>query len=163
MRVFVIYITLIGIGLSGCVTIVSPTGQSNDSAAAIGTANTTDAEDQAVASINQARSDQGQSSLTTDPRLIRAAQAHAQDMVSQGYFSHTGANGSTVRSRVTAQGFRGCFWAENISNGRASASEVVNSWMGSPGHRANILHRKARQVGVGKSGNTWVAVFAAPC
>ncbi|MEO1564361.1 MAG: CAP domain-containing protein [Pseudomonadota bacterium] len=113
--------------------------------------------------INSQRQATRMSPLTLDPRLIRAAQLHAQDMANTGYFSHTGRNGSTVKTRVSGQGFKGCYWAENIGQGQADANAIVSAWMGSSKHRKNILSRKAKAVGVGLADRTWVAVFAAPC
>lgn len=117
--------------------------------------------------INQVRGNQGLRSLSPHPRLEAAARAHATDMLRNGYFSHTGLNGSKVRNRITAQGYSGCFWAENIAYGDLSASEVFNAWMESRGHRRNMLHRRAHHYGLASAGSGqdtfWVLVFGAPC
>lgn len=114
--------------------------------------------------VNVERSTKGRVALVWNDQLAAAARAHALDMARKGYFSHTGASGSSVRDRVDSEGYRGCFWAENIAQGQKDVRAVMASWMGSRGHRQNILHRKARDIGVAKaSQNTWVMVLAAPC
>ncbi|MEM9717447.1 MAG: CAP domain-containing protein, partial [Pseudomonadota bacterium] len=140
-----------------------PTPTASTTATTTVPSSATASENSAMALINQNRSQSGLSALNIDGRLVRAAQLHAQDMNANGYFSHTGRNGSSVRTRVTAQGYSGCFWSENISTGRGSPTNAVEAWMNSDKHRANILSRSARQIGVGQSGPLWVAVFAAPC
>ena len=119
---------------------------------------------QSAASLtNSARARAGRSALTYNARLERAAQLHAEYMASTGRFSHTGRNGSTTRARVAAQGYQGCFWAENIAGGYTTGDQVVNAWMKSPKHRDNILDRRAREFGVGKAGSMWAAVYSGPC
>lgn len=117
----------------------------------------------AAANINAARAQRGLSALTIDPRLMAAAQSHSNYMAQTGKFSHTGQGGSSVRTRVNAQGYSGCFWAENIASGYSTGQQVATGWMNSPKHRDNILNRRAAAVGVGKAGTMWTAVFAAPC
>ena len=117
--------------------------------------------------INQVRGSQGLRMLSPHPMLTRTAQAHADDMMRNGYFSHTGQNGSKVRDRSRAQGYAGCFWAENIAYGNLSEAVVFQRWMESRGHRRNMMHRMAAHYGLARAGsgqNTfWVLVFGAPC
>lgn len=117
--------------------------------------------------INQVRARQGLRALSPHPYLTRTAQAHADDMRRQGYFSHIGLNGSEVRDRSRAQGYNGCFWAENIAYGNLSEPAVFQAWMDSRGHRRNMMHRRAVHYGLARAGsgqNTyWVLVFGAPC
>lgn len=117
--------------------------------------------------INQVRGTRGLRQLSPHPLLTRTAQAHADDMRSQRYFSHTGLNGSKVRDRSRAQGYHGCFWAENIAYGNLSESVVFQRWMDSRGHRRNMLHRQAVHYGLARAGSGqdtyWVLVFGAPC
>lgn len=108
------------------------------------------------AAMNAQRAANGRAAINEDRRLTAAAQAHAADMATNGYFSHTGRNGSTMGQRITAQGYGNCFMAENIANGQRSEAEVLPAWMGSVGHRANILDQRARSYGLGRSGNIWV-------
>lgn len=117
--------------------------------------------------FSQVRGNVGLGPISPHPLLERTAAAHANDMMRNGYFSHTGQNGSKVRDRSRAQGYVGCFWAENIAYGDLTAAEVFQAWMDSRGHRRNMLHRRAVHYGLAKAGsgqNTfWVLVFGAPC
>jgi uncharacterized protein YkwD len=69
-------------------------------------------------------------------------------MAAQGYFSHTGLDGSTFRSRAREVGYRNAA-GENIAWGFSSPQDVVRSWMSSPGHRANIVDCENRSTGLG--------------
>jgi len=119
--------------------------------------------------VNQQRAAKGLPKLSTDERLTQAAQAHACDMARKGYFSHRGANGSTTMSRVKKLGYRACLSAENISYGWPDTGRAMQDLMQSSGHRANILRKQARAIGIGvvpkqgKAGPWYVQVFAAPC
>jgi len=120
--------------------------------------------------INRERAAQGLRELAVNARVARAARNHGCDMVERDYFSHSGRDGSSVTTRLEAAGFMPCFAAENLAYGQSGPGQAVASWMGSPGHRDNILHRRARMLGAaavrpaGQSGPVrWVAVFATPC
>lgn len=66
-----------------------------------------------------------------------------------GVMSRTGPDGSTMAERVEAAG---CLWSvpgENAARGQADADAVMDAWMNSPGHRANILDRAFEEIGVG--------------
>lgn len=117
-----------------------------------------------LAAINAERTAQNRAPLVYDTTLETAAQAHARDMARNGFFSHTGSDGSDIGQRLSRAGYRFCFGAENIASGQRSLSEVMAAWMGSRGHRRNILNRKAQAVGLAQTpGNIWVMVLAAPC
>jgi uncharacterized protein YkwD len=120
-----------------------------------------------IQSVNTERAIRGLPALKQDPELSAAAQAHACDMGKRGYFSHAGRNGSTVMTRAKTQGYRACLIAENIALGQGDVAQVMASWIGSKGHRANILRRGVRDTGVGvalqKGRLVWVQVFAKPC
>lgn len=118
----------------------------------------------ALAAINAERAAQNRAPLIYDATLEAAASAHAQDMARKEFFSHTGSDGSDIGQRLTRAGYRYCFGAENIASGQRSLDEVMAAWMGSRGHRRNILHRNAQAVGLARTdGNIWVMVLAAPC
>jgi len=95
--------------------------------------------------------------LKENRRLRSAAVGHSADMVSRGYFSHTDPSGTTMMDRVRAAGYvrdgdRSWAVGENIAWGkgnRAKAARVMRTWMASPGHRAAILSRTYRHLGVG--------------
>ncbi|OAN73046.1 hypothetical protein A8B78_19200 [Jannaschia sp. EhC01] len=95
--------------------------------------------------------------------LQAAAQAHVDDMAQSGNLSHTGSNGSTLASRLRASGYSACFAAENIAAGQANTAEVFEDWMGSSGHRRNIVAAEATQFGFARAGGYSVLVLARSC
>ncbi len=105
-------------------------------------------ESQVLAMVNAQREAAGCRPLAVNGNLQAAAQGHANAMAVQNFFGHTGKNGSKLKSRVRAAGYGGGWLAENIANGQKSASSVVNAWMGSKGHRVNILNCKYKETGV---------------
>ncbi len=114
--------------------------------------------------LNEVRAKKGRKALLASPALMAAAEAHAQDMVAKGYFSHKGKDGSRLGTRVKQQGYKFCYAAENIAWGQKSAAEAMVSWQKSSGHRKNNLSRKPTEVGAGfAGGEMWVMVFAKPC
>ena len=104
---------------------------------------------------NRERTARGLAPLRQHIRLRRAAKLHSADMVAGGYFSHEARDGTDMVQRVLAAGFaRGSGWmlGENIAWGSgayATAAQIHRSWMSSPGHRANILRREFRSIGIG--------------
>ncbi len=111
--------------------------------------------------VNAERAKAGLSPVTLDATLSKAAQVRAKETVS--YFSHTRPNGNTFSSAITEQGisFRGA--GENIAYGQKTPQEVMNGWMNSAGHRANILNANFTKIGVGyyqQNGvNYWTQLF----
>ncbi|WP_143342727.1 CAP domain-containing protein, partial [Crossiella equi] len=99
-------------------------------------------------------------SLRVDERLVAAAQRHAADMASRGYFSHTAPDGTSFVDRARSAGYPAP-GGENIARGQRTAEKVMESWMGSSGHRANILNCSFVAIGVGHDarGPHWVQVF----
>ena len=95
--------------------------------------------------------------------LQKVAENHARDMSDNGFFSHTGSNGSSVGKRAKRQKYKYCFIAENIAQGQDSLDEVMAAWMRSEGHRKNMLHKKVREFGLARVGDDyWVMVLAKP-
>ena len=102
--------------------------------------------------VNRERSSRGIAKLTYSGALSKAAQSHSKNMVSMDFFDHVAPNGSTPQSRSNAAGYPGSFVGENIAWGSgplATPRKIVNRWMDSSGHRANILHPEYRDQGVG--------------
>jgi uncharacterized protein YkwD len=104
---------------------------------------------------NQIRAQHDLPALKLNAKLSRAADGHSSDMVSDGYFDHTAPGGSTFVDRILRAGYakRTDGWAlgENLAWGTgdlSTASGVMNSWMASTGHKANILKRSYREVGI---------------
>jgi uncharacterized protein YkwD len=115
----------------------------------------------------------GLNPLRLHPKLGKAAQAHSRDMGSRDFFSHTGSNGSSLGDRIRRVGYRYSYAAENIAASASSPQQVVNLWMNSPGHRANILTPKLKHIGIGyyyvsndagneQWGHYWTQKFGTP-
>lgn len=115
---------------------------------------------------NEHRRAAGCANLTWNAALGTAAQRHADDMAANNYFSHNSRNGTTFGTRIRQAGYRYRLAAENIAAGYQTPEEVVSGWMASPGHRANILNCRLRNVGIGYGesngsayGTYWVQDF----
>lgn len=107
--------------------------------------------------------------LTGSAALDKAALAHAGDMAANDRFDHEGTDGSTPANRVERQGYRWATVAENIAVGATTPEQVVQGWLDSPGHCANIMGGQFSQMGVAyvvkrdsKGGIYWAQVFATP-
>lgn len=87
--------------------------------------------------------------LTEHRSLDQAARCHSLDMATDNYFSHTGEDGSTPSTRASAAGYTGDTTSENIAGGYSTARSVVDAWMASPGHCANIMSTRSTEVGAG--------------
>jgi uncharacterized protein YkwD len=101
--------------------------------------------------------------LVMKPTLRCAARLHSLDMVERGYFSHTSPEGESPGDRITAAGY-GPFrtWGENISRRSANAETMMQGWMNSDGHCANIMNHSFTEIGVGIVSTTGTQKFAAP-
>ncbi|MET8330686.1 CAP domain-containing protein [Streptomyces sp. NPDC005181] len=107
--------------------------------------------------VNQERAKVGCSPVTASSSLASLAQDFSDDMAARGFFSHTDPDGQTPWDRATKAGVRG-LGGENIARGQADAQAVMDSWMNSEGHRANILNCDYKTLGVGVhygSGGPW--------
>ena len=119
--------------------------------------------------VNIERAKVGLSPLTINAKLEQAALGHAKDMVARNYFDHNEPNGRTPEMRIEATGYLrapcDCTWisavGENIATGYVTAQSVMEAWMASPEHRANILRPHYREIGVGIVGTMWVQEFGA--
>ena len=98
---------------------------------------------------NLERTSRGLNELTLNAQLNQAAQGHSDNMASQDFFDHTGADGSNVGDRVGDAGYAFRSTGENIAAGQTTPEQVVESWMNSPGHRANILNADYQEIGIG--------------
>lgn len=104
---------------------------------------------QVIALTNQERAAYGLPPLAANTALNTAAVRHSQDMATNNFFSHTGSDGSSPGQRITQAGYSWYTYGENIAAGYSSPSSVVAAWMGSAGHRANILNNCFQDIGVG--------------
>jgi uncharacterized protein YkwD len=115
-----------------------------------------------VSAVNAERAKLGLNAVVACGTLNRAAQGYAETMSAARHFDHTGPDGSTMTSRTRAAGYNGRALAENIAQGYTSVTAVMAGWMGSTGHRNNILNPNLTHIGVGKAaGNYWVQNFGA--
>lgn len=101
--------------------------------------------------------------------LNRAALAHATDMAQHGYLAHEGRDGSTPADRVTRAGYRWRSVGENIASGPTTPEAVVDGWIRSPHHCANLMAPHFTEMGIAYSVNRateagiyWAQVLAAP-
>ena len=120
---------------------------------------------QVVSLVNQQRQKAGLESLKADSVLNRLAQQKAEDMAEKGYFSHTSPTYGSAFDMLKAAGYSYRTAGENIAMGQKTAETVMNGWMNSSGHRANILGSGYTKIGVGYAVNSsgtpyWVQIFA---
>ncbi len=119
-----------------------------------------------LALVNQERQQVGLSALVLDEQLNQAAQRQAEDLARRGSLSHRGTEGSTMQTRIEDAGYSWSAIGENIAMGQTSPQTVMDSWMGSSGHRQNILNPAFSELGVGyvDGGDRkyWVQLFATP-
>ncbi len=118
-------------------------------------------EQEVIRLVNKERAEVGLPALKYDWELARVAKYKSRDMNNVGYFSH---NSPTYGSPFTMMKDFGISYksaGENIARGQASAEEVVNAWMNSPGHRENILNEDFTHIGVGyvDDGRHWTQMF----
>ncbi|HMS94576.1 MAG TPA: CAP domain-containing protein [Tabrizicola sp.] len=137
----------------------------------------TDTAKEILSIINAARAKKGCGPLKLNPKLMAAAKSHARAMAEKNFFGHKGKDGGKPSSRVKRQGYKFHMLAENIAAGQASSAQVAYDWLGSSGHRKNILNCKLKDTGIAVAyqsddkpidGNNkpyyyyWVQVFGAP-
>jgi len=102
--------------------------------------------------INRQRRAHGLAPVTAEPRLSRMAARHARAMVRLGFFSHTAPGGRTLADRLRAARYGARIAGEALAWGqgtRATPAAIVRAWMHSPPHRAVLLGRGYRRVGIG--------------
>jgi uncharacterized protein YkwD len=102
-------------------------------------------------------------------KLGAAALAHSRDMAEHNYLGHEGSNGNTVRTRARDKGYPWRSIGENVATGRARPEQVVEGWLSSPGHCANIMNGSFTELGVAYAVNPksdtiiyWTQVFGRP-
>lgn len=119
---------------------------------------------QVVNLVNKERKANGLSSLSLDSQLAKLAQLKAEDMAKNAYFSHTSPTYGSAFDMMKTYGVSYKTAGENIAKGQKTAESVMNGWMNSSGHRANILRSDYTKIGVGYAksadGTTyWVQMF----
>ena len=118
-------------------------------------------EHEVVRLVNEIRQQNGLKPLTENWELSRVARYKSQDMLDNRYFSHTSPTYGSPFQMIKAFGLSYRTAGENIAKGYASPQAVVNGWMNSSGHRANILNVSYTQIGIGyvAQGNYWTQLF----
>lgn len=133
-----------------------------------GTGTTTDSnidnlsfEEQVVALVNEQRAAYGLSPLTLNTELSNVARLKSQDMHDNNYFDHTSPTYGSPFDMMASFGISYQAAGENIAMGYATPEAVMEAWMNSSGHRANILNSSYTQIGVGyvADGNYWTQEF----
>ena len=149
--------------LAGC---SSPAGPSTVEA---GTPASSSAASELASLTNAERRQAGLPALAVSQTLMRAARLQADQMASMGQMAHSlpGARYPKPQDRLAAVGYRWQAYAENVAYGQGSPASAMSAWMGSSGHRANILNPGLTEIGAavakGSDGRPyWVQVFGNP-
>ena len=118
-------------------------------------------EQEVVALTNRYRAQYGLQPLAANKRLSDIARMKSQDMHDKGYFDHTSPTYGSPFDMMKRFGVNYRSAGENIAMGYRTPEAVVEGWMNSPGHRANILRASFTEIGVGyvPSGNYWTQMF----
>ncbi|NAO99153.1 hypothetical protein FRY77_24525 [Halomonas sp. MG34] len=118
-------------------------------------------EQEVVELTNQERAKQGLSPLKIDTELSKVAREKSRDMASNGYFAHNSPSYGSPFDMMKQFGISYSTAGENIAKGQRTPEEVVNAWMNSEGHRANIMNANFTHIGVGyvEQGNHWTQQF----
>ncbi|WKV71652.1 CAP domain-containing protein [Streptomyces sp. PCS3-D2] len=139
-------------------TAQAPTAPAPAATATRPSLDTHSAEEAAVVTlVNEERARAGCGPVRANPPLAALAGAFSQDMANRGFFGHEDPDGNTPWDRAAAAGLSG-LGGENIARGQGDAESVMNAWMNSPEHRANILNCEFRRLGVGAhfaAGGPW--------
>ena len=106
-------------------------------------------ENEVLRLTNEFRKKNGLKALVLDTNLDETADKHSKDMAKRDYFSHTGKDGSKPWDRAKREGYESGTVGENIAAGYSSAKAVVDGWIASPGHRANMLNANYNEIGIG--------------
>lgn len=121
----------------------------------------TNYEQEVIRLVNEIRVQNGLKALTYDWELSRVARYKSQDMKDNRYFAHTSPMYGTPGEMVKSFGISHKRVRENIARGYRSPQAVVDGWMNSSGHRANILNAHYTRIGVGyvPDGHYWTQMF----
>lgn len=141
---------------TGSTTTTTTTTTSGGSLDARLTCNLPNFQQEILDRVNQARA-AGRSCGTTyygpapalawNTNLFNAASAHSTDMAANNYFSHTSLDGRNAGQRITGAGYAWSAYGENIAAGQTSVQSVVDGWLASPGHCANIMNPGYADIG----------------
>jgi len=99
--------------------------------------------------VNAARANAGLAAVTVVGSINLAAEGHSTYQANMQKMAHSGSNDSNAGQRIEAQGYAWSAWAENVAAGQGDCANVISAWMGSEGHRANILNPAMTSIGIG--------------
>jgi uncharacterized YkwD family protein len=114
---------------------------------------------QVVTLVNQERAKAGLKALQVDTLLNKVATEKARDMDVNNYFSHTSPTYGSPFDMMKTFGVKYSYAGENIASGQPTPARVMQDWMNSPGHKANILNANFTKIGVGYVNGEWVQMF----
>lgn len=109
--------------------------------------------------VNQERTNAGLQPVSMNSSLSKVAMDKAQDMYNNNYFDHQSPTYGSPFDMMKTYGITYSSAGENIAKGQTSPTEVMNQWMNSPGHRANILNNSYTQIGIAYYNSEWVQEF----
>lgn len=132
----------------------TPTTPTSDSDASLGAF-----QSEVIDLVNQERAKLGLSALKNDALLTKVATEKARDMDVNHYFSHTSPTYGSPFDMMRSFGVSYSYAGENIAAGQRTPQQVMNDWMNSPGHRANIVNQNFTKIGVGYVNGQWVQMF----
>ena len=119
--------------------------------------------------VNEARARAGLAHLAENATLGAVAMAYSGRMARENFYGHVDPQGKQASDRIAAAGYLAQASAENIARGQPDPATVVEGWLNSPGHRANIMNPNLREIGAGYAVNPaspyfhyWTHVFATP-
>ena len=157
----IVFAALAAAALTGAVG-AGPLDRPGQGSSSVSASIQSSAASEVVRLTNSARSQNGYAALVEDGALSEAAAVRAREIARS--FSHTRPSGASFSSALSESGVSYLRAGENIASGQKSAFEVVNAWMNSPGHRANILNSSYSRIGsasVNIDGTLyWVQLFA---
>lgn len=121
-------------------------------------------EQKVVELVNVERQKAGLPTLQMDSAISNVARAKSKDMAVNNYFAHQSPTYGSAGDMLRQFGIKWSAWGENIAAGQRTPETVVNAWMNSPGHRANILSNNFSKIGVGYETNSsgrpyWTQIF----
>lgn len=108
-----------------------------------------------ISYTDEARIKEGGQSLSENELLDAAAQAKAEDMAARGYFAHVGPDGEEPWVWLERAGYEYAYAGENLAVRFNDSKDVVDAWMASPTHRANIVKANYQEIGVGLAEGTY--------
>lgn len=112
--------------------------------------------------VNAEREKANCPALHENAQLTHAAKVFADDAAKNNLTDHTGSDGSTPQTRIKEAGYNAGPSGENMSWGKPDAKAVVDGWMGSGGHKGNIVNCSYTDAGTAVSGKYTVQLYAAP-